>query len=172
MYSSSTDRHRLDKPELYQHCLAKNTPSNGVEEEKSSGFASTPSNTMLILNVLEKQHWHVSGSCLCSSLVFVQDRVFRSVVTCSVSLWRAPLVPWIVKLEWLEGGCNLGAVRYGFQSSAAREVISNQRSLIGIWLCESQATVLIHPNRINSLAIKEMWDKGSFNWKKKYFLYL
>lgn len=97
MYSSSTDRHRLDKPELYQHCLANNTPSNGVEEEKSSGFASTPSNTMLILNVLEKQYWHASGSCLCSLLVFVQDmfcfHVFQSVVTCSVSLWRAPLVP-------------------------------------------------------------------------------
>lgn len=58
------------------------------------------------------------------------------------------------------------AVRYGFQSPRGWLVISNRSSLIGIWPCESQSPLLIHPNRIHSLAIKA--TPGSF---KHMFLY-
>lgn len=118
---------------------------------------------------LTKQYQHALGSCLFSLFVFVH--VFQSVVTCSLSLWRSLLVPWIGKLDWLEGGCNLGAVRYEQCSRRGWLVISNQRCLIGIWLRKRQTILLIHPSRISSLAVKKMWDKALIKKKVLHTFY-
>lgn len=110
--------------------------------------------------------------CLFDYTLRMARLCYRMCFSISCDMFCQPMesaaCPWIVKLDWLEGGCNLGAVRYGFPSSAARGwlVIFNQSCLIGIWLGKSQISLLSHPNRINSLAIIEMWNKGGFRRKK------
>lgn len=39
----------------------------------------------------------------------------------------------MVKLDWLEGGCNLGAVRYGFQTVLRERKASNQQLEVSNW---------------------------------------
>lgn len=77
---------------------------------------------------------------------------------------EAPLLLWIVKRICLVGECNLGAVRYGFQEQSPRgwRVISSQRCLIGIWLGQTQTSLLIHPSRMNPVTIKNMKKVHTF----------
>lgn len=85
-------------------------------------------------------------------------------VAAPLLLGEAPRLPWIVKRICLAGECNLGAVRYGFQERSPRgwRVISSQRCLIGIWLGQTQTSLLIHPSRMNPVTIKNMKKVNTF----------